>query len=204
MSRAGPSEVADLLGRARSGDPGALGRLLERFRAYLSLLARSHLGRRLQRKVDEADLVQETFLEAHRAFARFRGDTEPELVGWLRGILAARLAMQLRQYFGTQRRDLVRERELAAELDQSSLLISRAFIASGTSPSMKAQEREEAVVLADALERLSADHRQVLVSRHLEGLSFPEIATRMGRSVDAVEKLWARALIQLRRELPEG
>lgn len=203
MSRVGASQTEELLAQARSGDAAALGRLLERFRAYLMLLARIHIGRRLQRKVDEADLVQETFLEAHRAFPRFRGASEPEFIGWLREILAARLAMQLRQYYGTQRRDVVRERDLVAELDESSLLISRAFIASGTSPSMQAQEREQAVVLADALERLSADHRQVLVYRHLEGLTFPEVATRMGRSVDAVEKLWARALIQLRRELPE-
>lgn len=192
----------DLLELARGGDGKALGSLLEKYRHYLCLLARIQIGRRLQRKVDEADLVQEAFLEAHRAFPRFRGGSEREFAAWLREILAARMAMQLRQYYGTQRRDLVREKELADELNQSSFLISQAFVASGTSPSRQVEKREQAVVLADALASVSADYRAVLVHRHLEGLTFPEIAVRMERSVDAVEKLWARALIQLRRVLP--
>src|SRR4051812_5331281 len=93
--------VPTLLAQARSGTPEALGRLLERYRNYLSILARVQIGRRLQRKVDEADLVQETFLEAHRAFERFRGTSEGELVQWLRQILAARIVMLVRHYFGT-------------------------------------------------------------------------------------------------------
>lgn len=203
MAQRGPAASGELLRLARAGDGGALGQLLERYRNYLALLARIQIGRRLQRKVDETDLVQEAFLEAHRSFPRFRGESEPEFVAWLREILGARLAMQLRQFYGSQKRDLVRERELVEELNQSSFLINQAFIASGTSPSMKVEKREQAVALADALAELSDDHRQVLVHRHLEGLTFPEIAGRMGRSTDAVEKLWARALIQLRRTLPQ-
>jgi RNA polymerase sigma-70 factor (ECF subfamily) len=203
MSDAGPSSADALLGAARAGDGAALGQLLERYRHYLALLARIQIGRRLQRKVDEADLVQETFLEAHRAFPRFRGAAEPEFVAWLREILGARLAMQLRQFYGAQKRDLVRERDLVEELNQSSLFINQAFVASGTSPSMKVERREQAVVLADALAQLSDDHRQALTLRHLDGLTFPEIAERIGRSTDAAEKLWARALIQLRRTLPQ-
>lgn len=190
------------LAEARQGNPAAVGRLFERYRNYLMLLARWQIGRRLQRKVDEADVVQDTFLEAHRSLSRFRGQTEPELVAWLREILSLRLAMQMRHYFGTQRRDVDREQEWAMELEQSSLMLNRAFVASGTSPSQGASRREQAVVLADALAQLSEPHRQVLMMRHLESLSFPEIAQRMERSVDAVEKLWARALIQLRRFLP--
>ena len=90
------AEVPTLLVRARAGDAAALGQLLERYRNYLLALARVQIGRRLQRKVEEGDLVQETFLEAHRAFGRFRGTTEAEFAYWLRQILAARLAMLLR------------------------------------------------------------------------------------------------------------
>jgi len=193
---------ASLLALARGGDPDALGRLLERYRHYLGVLARVQIGRRLQRKVEEGDLVQETFLEAHRAFARFRGESEGELVSWLRQILAARMAMLVRHYFGTRRRNADLERELADDLDASSRLMTQAFVASNTSPSLGAARREQAVLLADALARLSEDYRQVITLRHLEGRTFPEVAREMGRSVDAVEKLWARALVQLRRLLP--
>jgi len=54
------------------------------------------------------------------------------------------------------------------------------------------------VLLADALERLPEDYREVIVLRNLQGLSFPEVAERMGRSVGSVEKLWMRGLARLR------
>jgi RNA polymerase sigma-70 factor (ECF subfamily) len=202
MSLDAAESPAPLLAQARAGDAAALGQLLERYRPYLGVLARVQIGRRLQRKVEEADLVQETFLEAHRGFPRFRGASEGELVQWLRQILAARIAMLVRHYFGTQRRNAELERELADDLDESSRLITAAFVASGTSPSLGAARREQAVLLADALARLPDDYRQVISLRHVEGRTFPDVARVMGRSVDAVEKLWARALVQLRRLLP--
>src|SRR5947199_10526972 len=109
-----------LLEEARSGDAVALGRLLEQYRHYLALLARLQIGRRLQGKVDASDLVQETFLDAHRHFPQFRGTTEGEFVSWLRQILAGRVALLVRHYHGTQRRDLNLEPQIAGELDQSS------------------------------------------------------------------------------------
>jgi RNA polymerase sigma-70 factor (ECF subfamily) len=65
-----------LLRLARVDAGPALGQLLEHYRSYLELLARVQIGRRLQAKVDAADLVQETFLEAHRHFRQFYGTTE--------------------------------------------------------------------------------------------------------------------------------
>src|SRR6266480_7681257 len=90
-----------LLSLARAGDVRALGQMLERYDGYLGLLARLQIGRRLQGKVDPADLVQETYLEAHRDFRQFRGTTEGEMVGWLRQILASNLANLVRHYRGT-------------------------------------------------------------------------------------------------------
>lgn len=188
-----------LLQQAQAGDEGARGKLLELYRNYLTLLARSQIGRRLQVKVDAADVVQDVFLEAHRHFPQFRGGTEPELTRWLRQIMAASLANTVRRYCGTRGRDLRLECGLAADLDQSSLRLDGGLLAKGSSPSQGAARREQAVLLADALERLPPDYRDVLVLRHLEGLGFPEVAGRMGRSTEAVKKLWARALDRLRR-----
>jgi RNA polymerase sigma-70 factor (ECF subfamily) len=190
-----------LLRLARAGDGQALGQLLELYRNYLGLLARLQLGRRLQGKVAPSDLVQETFLAGHRDFPQFRGQTEGELVAWLRHILVSTVLSQGRRYLGTKRRDVRRERELAAELEESSRLLDRGLLAEQSTPSEQAARREQAVLLADALGRLSEDHREVMILRHLEGLSFPDIAPRMARSVEAVKKLWIRALAQLRRSL---
>jgi RNA polymerase sigma-70 factor (ECF subfamily) len=190
-----------LLARARQGDGESLGSLLERYRNYLMLLARLQVDRRLQVKFDPADLVQETFLEAHRDFAQFRGECEAELVGWLRRILATNLANLVRRYYGTQRRDPHLERDLNEALDQSSRALDRGLAAPQSSPSNQAVRREQAVILADALQRLAADYREAILLRHVEGLSFPEMARRMGRSEDSVKKLWARGLARLRLTL---
>src|SRR5262245_238218 len=109
-----------LLRAARAGDTAALGRLLELYRRYLGLLARVQIGQRLQGKVDAEDVVQETYLQAHRNFANFRGTSEAELIGWLRQILVAQLATLLRRYLGTQGRDVRLEQEIASEIDRSS------------------------------------------------------------------------------------
>jgi RNA polymerase sigma-70 factor (ECF subfamily) len=188
-----------LLQEARAGDSATLGQLLELYRRYLALLARVQIGQRLQGKVDASDIVQETFLEAHKNFGRFRGASEGEFVGWLRQILAANLADLLRRYLGTQGRDVRLEREIQDAFDRSSVLLDRGLVAQQSSPSQQAARREQSVLLADALEQLPDDYRDVLVLRHLEGLTFPEVARRMGRSLDSVEKLWMRGLVRLRQ-----
>jgi RNA polymerase sigma-70 factor (ECF subfamily) len=193
------ADPEQLLQEARGGDGAPLGRLLELYRRYLTLLARVQIGQRLQGKVDASDIVQETFLEAHRNFGRFRGASEGELVRWLRQILAANLADLLRRYLGTQGRDVRLEREIEDAFDRSSVLLDRGLVAAQSSPSQQAARREQAVVLADALDQLPDDYRDVLVLRHLEGLTFPEVARRMGRSLDSVEKLWMRGLARLRQ-----
>ena len=196
-----PMASDDLLRAARVGNSAAVGKLLEGYSAYFILLTRVQIGAKLRGKVDPSDIVQETFLSAHRQFSQFRGQSERELLAWLRRILAGQLAMTFRQYLGTQGRDVRLEREIADQLDRSSASMDGGLAASGSSPSQTVSRREQAVLLAEALSRLPEDYREVIVLRHLEALSFADIAARMGRSGDSVEKLWVRALGQLRREM---
>lgn len=193
------SQQPDSLIREARADGPTLGVLLERYRKYLTLMAGVQIGKRLQGKVDAADLVQETFLDAHRGFARFEGTSEGQLVRWLQQILARRIADVCRRYLGAQGRDVRLEQEVAEAIDQSSMMLDRAFVAQQSSPSQQAARREQSVQVADALAELSDDYRTVIVLRHLEGLKFGEIAERMGRSIDSVEKLWVRALARLKQ-----
>src|SRR5215467_8255900 len=183
MSKVAEFDPEELLNQARAGDAPAVGRLLELYRAYLVVLARVQIGRRLQGKVDASDVVQDAFLGACRDFPQFRGTTEPEFLGWLRQILASLLANLVRHYQGTQRRDVRLERQLAVELEQSSQALDRGLVALQSSPSQQAVRREQSVLLAAALGRLPEDWRELLILRHLEGLTFPEVAQRMGRTV---------------------
>ena len=197
-----PSDPQYLLALAREGRSDALGALLETYRGYLGLLARVQIDHRLAGKLDASDVVQEAFLLAHRGFPAFRGTTEAELLLWLRRILANALADIGRRLFA-QRRDLRLEQSLSQDLDSSSLVLDGILAAAHSSPSQQAARRERAVILADALEQLPPDYREVIILRQLEGLNLQEVVLRMGRTVDSVRKLWARGIIALRECLKE-
>jgi RNA polymerase sigma-70 factor, ECF subfamily len=195
------ADPEELLAAASQGGGERLGRLLAIYRNYLRLLARLEIGGRLQAKVDASDLVQETMLEAHKNFPHFRGATEAEFTAWLRQIMAGILCGLLRKYFGTQKRDIRLERTLRENFDNSSMLLEKGLVDLRSSPSQQAARREQAVLLADALENMPKDYREALILRHMEGLTFPEIASRMERTQDSVEKIWVRGLARLRKEM---
>jgi RNA polymerase sigma-70 factor, ECF subfamily len=186
-----------LLILAKAGYSPALGRLLDRYRAPLLEQAQGRVGRRLQMKVDIEDLLQDVSLEAYRDIGRFRGTTEGEFLCWLRKILATILMNQLRHYFGTGRRNLRREQRLA-ERDDLSMGQERELVAPDTSPSQRAVKGERAARLAEAIKTLPAPYREVIVLRHLQGLSFADVARQMARTEDSVKNMWLRALRQLR------
>jgi RNA polymerase sigma-70 factor (ECF subfamily) len=200
MHAAAPPTPESLLRRARAGDEAALGDLLAQYRNYLKLLARLQIDRRLRRKLDASDAVQEAMLAAHRAFAQFRGQSEAELLAWLRQILATGLAGMARRYLGTKQRQIDLERELQHGLDNASRAIDARLVQHST-PSVHAAQREQAVLLANALASLPLRYREVLVLRHLEGMPFPDIAEKLGRTIDSVKKLWSRGLVKLRSAL---
>ena len=205
MHRRADTDLEVLLRQARSGSAAARGELLACYWNYLTLLARLQLGRRLWARIDSAELVEETLRQAQRRFARFQGDTEVELVGWLRGILAANLARLLRRYRGTQRCGLDLAGQMALDLDQSSRTLHQTGAASQSAPRPQSVRRDASVLLVDALQCLPDDYREVIILRQLEGLPFWAVARRLGRPLESVKTLWIRALDRLHgalRDIP--
>lgn len=190
--------VSDLIHKARRQEAGALDQLLESYRRYLKLLARTGIDASLQGKADPSDLVQETFLKAHRHFEQFRGESEAELTSWLRQILARTLADLVRRFRRAEGRKAGRERSLEQLLHSSSQALDHLLADAASSPSQSAQRRELSVVLANALDELADDQREVIVLRNLEERDWEDVARRMGRSPGAVRMLWVRALKRLR------
>jgi RNA polymerase sigma-70 factor (ECF subfamily) len=193
------SDAAQRLAAARGGSREALGQALEACRGYLLLLAERELDTDLRAKGGASDLVQETFLEAQKDFAQFRGDSEDELRAWLRQILLHNLANFTRRYRATAKRRLGREVALdvsGSAADREGGLILDALSASGL-----AMEEERAQSLRRALERLPGDYRQVILLHYQEQRPFEEIALLMQRSYEAVRSLWARAIRRLRHEM---
>jgi RNA polymerase sigma-70 factor (ECF subfamily) len=156
---------------------------------------------RYQAKFDASDVVQQTMLEAVRAWPDFRGRSHGERAAWLRQILARVLLHEIRHFAGTQRRDVGREVSLEQSLDESSYRLGMALAAPGSSPSAQLDRHEQELRLADALAALPEDYRQVILLRNIEGLPHEEVARRMDRGVGAVRMLWVRALARLRTEM---
>jgi RNA polymerase sigma-70 factor (ECF subfamily) len=182
---------------AQQAEPGAIERLLEAYRHYLRFVARTCLTSALASKADASDVVQETLLKAHQNYRTFRGSSEGELINWLRQILAQNVAQLVRRFRATGRA-VERERSIDDAVFQSSAALAGLVAASGTSPSMAAERRDTGVVLAAALAELSDDQREIIFLRHVEELSWAEVAVRMNRSQDAARMLWTRALKKLR------
>jgi RNA polymerase sigma-70 factor, ECF subfamily len=196
--------AARLLENAKRTGPGALGSLLELYRNYLRILARSQLTSELLPRATPSDVVQDTFLEAYRDFVQFRGTTPAEFVAWLRKILVRNIARLVEHHLVAQKRDIRKEVSLdaiARAFDQSTCRLDQVLGAAVQSQSDRLHSSERAALVADHLAKLPSQYREVLVLRHLEELSFEEVALRMGRTAAAVRMLWVRAIDRLRVSL---
>lgn len=196
-------DLIDMIRRCRAGEPAAREHLFTHYRQYLAILARAQLGRHLRGKCDSSDLVQQTLLEAFQSLAQFHGETEAELLAWLRRILAHNLFNEARRY-ATQQRNAAREislEQMQNGVDQSSLRLGCCLAADQPSPSDIVQQRERGIQLANALAQLPEDYQMVLSLRLFEERSAEEVAQQMGRSAGAVRMLQLRALAALREQL---
>ena len=163
-------------------------------------IARLQLEPRLQAKVDASDIVQQTLLEAHEQRGQFRGTKRAEFAAWLKRILVHNLLDQVKA-FRRGKRDIAREQQLEASLNQSTVRLEACIVAEQSSPSMTVQRNEEGLRLSDALARLPDAQREALVLQHWHDWSVSEIAQHMGRSRTAVAGLLKRGLQKLREEL---
>lgn len=175
---------------------------LERFRAYLTVLARMQFDRRLQAKLDPSDIIQQTMLQAHRGLPDHRGENSAQLAAWLRQILARNMSHAVRDMY-RDKRDLRRERSMQACLDASSARLESWLAADDSSPADRADQNERLLRLTEALERLPPDQREAIELHYWHGWKLAEIAERLGRSVSAVGGLLHRGLKGLRAQLAE-
>ncbi len=138
-----------------------------------------YLNRRLRDPSRAEELAQDVFAAAAQGLPE-EGDDEPPALAWLYTVAKRRFADEAR------RRG--HERKLAALL-----------------PAARSAEYGELLTtdLREALERLPAGQRQVVVLKLLRGLSFAEIATELGLTEAAAKMRFVRALRELRTDLTE-
>jgi len=187
------------MGYGMPSAPESSNRSLESFREYLRLLARMNMDPRLQARIDPSDLAQQTLLKAHEKQDQFRGKTDAERAAWLRTILA-QIADALRKF----RRQLgVRELSIEKALEESSARLDAWLADERSSPSQRIVDQERLLEMADAMAKLPEDQRTALELRHLQGLSVPAAAQRMGRTPASVASLLYRGMKTLRETINE-
>lgn len=181
-------ESADLLRAARDGSPQALDQLYERCAGRLLALIRLRMGRDLRARLESRDILQNTLLKSFQRMGQFEGGDGASLMAWLARIAENEIRDQV-DFQHRQRRDVA----AGVSLDETGVDVAATL----RSAFSQAVLSEQALRLEQALETLESAHREVIVLRKLEELSFAEIAVRMGRSEDACRMLLARALVAL-------
>src|SRR6185312_14353387 len=97
-------EASDLISRAAAGDPEALRQLFSRYRDRLKRMVHLRLSRRLSGRVDDSDVIQESYLEVSRRLDEYIREPSIPFFLWLRNMTAMKLAEVHRRHLGTQLR----------------------------------------------------------------------------------------------------
>lgn len=166
-------------------------------RPWLKIVAERELPAGLRGRVEASDIVQQTLLDAWRGLSGFRGTTQAERLAWLRMILRRVVLQQGRSRFGTQKRGGERLQSELALTDSRIDLLARG---DQPTPEEQAATNEASLRVAQAVEALPADEKELIRLRHFEGLSHDEIAGRLGCSPATVRMRWVRALRKLREQ----
>jgi RNA polymerase sigma-70 factor (ECF subfamily) len=196
MSDEPRSSDEDLVRRVRAGDEAAARELFDRHLPALRAKARARLPDSLRGKVGPSDVVQDAWLAAFLALGDFEDRGDGSFGRWLRGIVAHRIADEIDRHVEADKRDVRREQRVRT----GSVDVFGA-VPDQTSPSQAAVADEERRVLSDALAALPEDYAAVLRHVHVEGLTLVETGARMGRSADAVRKLYRRATVAMAARL---
>jgi RNA polymerase sigma-70 factor (ECF subfamily) len=197
-----PHEISSLVQRARNGDERALSELFREYQPRLVRMIELRLDSSLRRRLDPADVVQESWVEIVRRLPEWAAQTALPFHVWLRLMTAQSLAQAQRRNLGANMRDAQREVSMhESRAGVSAVNAADAFLASATSPTLAARREELRERVLAALEELDAIDREIVALRHFEGLTNDEAAAELAISPDAASKRFLRALVRLRPAL---
>lgn len=187
---------SELVRRFNSGDESAFVEIMGRHREKIFSVSLALLRNR----ADAEEIVQDTFIRAHRGLARFRGDST--LSTWLHRI-AVNLSRNRYWYFFRRRRHatLSLDNKLTEESDATFADI---IPSNARNARQEMQIEEFSALIASCMEKLDHRHREILTLRNLLNRSYDEIAEALGISVGTVKSRIARARGNLRALLAEA
>jgi RNA polymerase sigma-70 factor (ECF subfamily) len=189
-----------LLDDARNGDESALAVLVQRHRHRLERTVRLRMDRRLQGRVDPADVIQDAYLALRGKFPQYNADPRLPFFLWLRLEVGQKLLDLHRFHLGAQMRDAGQEVSLhrGALPQVSSLSLAEHLLGKLTTASSAAMRVELKLRVQEALNGMDPHDREVLILRHFEELSNAEAAQVLGIRPSAAVNRYVRALRRLK------
>ena len=185
-----------LLLQAREGSSDAMDRLFDHVAVRLLALIRLRMGSKLRSRMEPRDILQASIIKAFERLEQLKGEDSESLMTWL-----VRIAEnEIRDQAGFQnhkRHDMDRDIPLKDE-GQERL---QAHVRSRISRVILSDEMKH---LEEALENLDPEHREVILLRKMEELSYEEIGRRLGKSADTCRMLLARAMTAVTLKLKES
>lgn len=189
-------KTEELLERITRGDAAATQELFEYHRSRLASMVRARMDSRLTARFDPSDIVQDTLVEASKRLTQYAQDRNVPFYPWLRNIAWEKLIQMHRKHLA-ERRSVRREVAGIALPAESEMLLGERFAASASGVSGAAVLHELQARVQLALEKLTEACYEVVVLRHIEELSFREIAVVLGITETAVYSRYRRAVEQL-------
>lgn len=195
-------KVDRLVTLAASGDAEAGNQLLQLYRQRLRSLLAIRMDPRLTARLDPSDVVQGTLALAHQRLPDYLREQRIPFYPWLRQIALNQLIDLHRRHFMAQKRSLNKEVNLEIN-DNSALLLVERLVSHQASPSQQLLHKEMKQIALNALQTLPDETREIIVMRHLEGLSVKEIAVILEMEIGTVKSRHFRGLQALRRIIDE-
>lgn len=188
-------ETTTLLREARAGSQPALDELYRRHAPRLLAAIRLRMGPELRSQMESHDLLQACLLKSFERIDQFENGHEGSLMAWLGRIAENEIRDQVK-YQRRGRRDARRN----VALDQAATPLPENV----RSALSRVILDERAGRLERALERLSPEHRGVILLRKIEERGWEDVGRIMGKSPDACRMLLARAMTRLTLEFGES
>jgi RNA polymerase sigma-70 factor (ECF subfamily) len=196
-------QTGALLVAAKSGDTQAVNQLLERHRGAVRRLVELRLDRKVQRRVDVSDVVQDVMFEASGRLDRYLQDPAMAFHLWIRQIAWDRIIDTYRRHRVSAKRNMDREQPMQGghEDDPNTIAWVTQLRDPAQTPATAAAQAELSRTVESAIHRLGEQDREVILMRHFEHLSNLEIAEVLGLNPPAASMRYLRAVRRLRQVL---
>ncbi len=190
-------KTQELVNLAKSGDEPALEQLCSVYGERVRRIIRLRMGGEIRPRLDSMDLVQDAMVSALGGLKDFTYKNEGDFLRWLARIIQNQLRDNLDKIY-TNKRDIRKE----VRIENYGPTTSGGFIGNpgpiqATTPSVIMSKKEDLDKLEKAIDQLKPDYREVIVLAKIDGLSYKEIADKLGKTIDSVAHLLSRAMLAL-------